>query len=59
MREALLTFFQQKCWRISDVNALNLNETLTNNVLVLNNRAQNVKIIGVLNCFILPKKMDV
>ena len=37
MREAfavqkLLTIFQQKYWRISDMNILNFNDTLTNDV---------------------------
>ena len=38
MREAfalqkLLTFFQQKYWRIWDINIWNFNETLTNDVV--------------------------
>ena len=38
MREAfamqkLLTFFQQKYWRKSDINVWNFNETLTNDVV--------------------------
>ena len=40
MREAfvmqkLLTFFQQKYWHLSDINLLNLNETLTDDVVSL------------------------
>ena len=36
MKEAfalLLTFFQQKYWRLSDINVSNFNEMLTNDVV--------------------------
>ena len=31
--QKLLTFFQQKCWRISDIDVWNFNEKLTNDVV--------------------------
>ena len=31
--QKLLTFFQQKYCRISDINVLNINETLTNDIV--------------------------
>ena len=43
--QKLLTLFQQKYWRISEINVLNFNETITNDVVSFKQPGSELEVI--------------